>query len=243
MHKYQELKQYIEKAERICVFTGAGISCPSGIPDFRSADGLYNQDGMGHYSPEQIISHSFFVSHTDMFYEFYKDKMIYETAKPNSAHIFFADLEKKGKKVSIVTQNIDGLHQAAGSTKVFELHGSIHRNYCTNCGEFYNLSYIVDSKGVPKCLKCGAVIKPDVVLYEEPLDEKEINGAVDAISNSDLLIVAGTSLTVYPAASFIRYFNGEKIVLINKSETQYDNIADLCFNEDIIKVIEKIKGV
>lgn len=243
MYKYQELKQYIEKAEYICVFTGAGISCPSGIPDFRSADGLYNQDGMGHYSPEQIISHSFFVSHIDMFYDFYKDKMIYETAKPNSAHIFFADLEKKGKQVSIVTQNIDGLHQAAGSTKVFELHGSIHRNYCTNCGEFYNLSYIVDSKGVPKCLKCGAVIKPDVVLYEEPLDEKEINGAVEAISNSDLLIVVGTSLTVYPAASFIRYFHGEKTVLINKSETQYDNIADLCFNEDIIKVIEKIKGV
>ena len=169
--------------------------------------------------------------------------MIYETAKPNSAHIFFADLEKKGKKVSIVTQNIDGLHQAAGSTKVFELHGSIHRNYCTNCGEFYNLSYIVDSKGVPKCLKCGAVIKPDVVLYEEPLDEKEINGAVEAISSSDLLIVVGTSLTVYPAASFIRYFHGDKTVLINKSETQLDNVANLCFNEDIIKVIEKIKRV
>lgn len=243
MDNYNQLKNYIKNAWKICVFTGAGISCPSGIPDFRSADGLYNQDGMGHYSPEQIISHSFFVSHTDMFYQFYKDKMIYENAKPNLAHEFFAELERNGKDVSVVTQNIDGLHQAAGSSKVYELHGSVHRNFCTKCNEFYGLDYIIGSDGVPHCSKCGAVIKPDVVLYEEQLDNDTVNGAVEAISNSDLLIVVGTSLTVYPAASFIRYFNGEKTVLINKSETQYDNIADLCFNEDIIKVIEKIKGV
>lgn len=241
MDKYEELKSIIQNAKHICVFTGAGISCPSGIPDFRSADGLYNQDGLGHYTPEQIISHSFFVAHTDMFYQFYKDKMIYENVKPNLAHIFFSELEKQGKKVSIVTQNIDGLHQAAGSTEVFELHGSIHRNYCMSCHRFYDLSHIVKSDGAPHCLKCGAVVKPDVVLYEESLDDATVNGAVKAISECDLLIVIGTSLTVYPAASFIRYFAGDKIVLINKSATQYDNIAALTFNEDVIKVIEKIK--
>lgn len=241
MDNYNQLKTCIKNARKICVFTGAGISCPSGIPDFRSADGLYNQDGMGHYSPEQIISHSFFVSHTDMFYQFYKDKMIYENAKPNLAHEFFAELERNGKDVSVVTQNIDGLHQAAGSSKVYELHGSVHRNFCTKCHEFYGLDYIIGSDGIPHCSKCGAVIKPDVVLYEEQLDNDTVNGAVEAISNSDLMIVVGTSLTVYPAASFVRYFNGEKTVLINKSATQYDNIADLTFNEDIIKVIEKIK--
>lgn len=240
MDTYEKLKSAIEKADKICVFTGAGISCPSGIPDFRSADGLYNQDGIKNYSPEEIISHSFFVSHTDLFYNFYKDKMIYKDAKPNLAHKYFSDLEKAGKRVYVVTQNIDGLHQLAGSSTVYELHGSVHRNYCTSCGEFYGLDYILKS-GVPKCEKCGAVVKPDVVLYEEPLDEKVITGAINAISECDLLIVVGTSLTVYPAASFVRYFRGDTLALVNKSETSMDNIADITINDDVINVIKKIK--
>ena len=240
MSNYDLLKEYIDNAHKICVFTGAGISCPSGIPDFRSADGLYNQDGLNSYSPEQIISHSFFVAHTDMFYRFYKDKMIYENAKPNLAHKYFAALEKSGKDVSVVTQNIDGLHQAAGSSRVYELHGSVHRNFCTKCHKFYGLDYILSNAGIPLCSECGSVVKPDVVLYEELLNETVINGAIEAISRCDLMIVIGTSLTVYPAASFIRYFKGEKLVLINKSSTQFDDMADLSFNEDIIEVIEKI---
>ncbi|MBQ7128645.1 MAG: NAD-dependent protein deacylase [Clostridia bacterium] len=239
MDKIECLKQSIEKAKNICVFTGAGISCPSGIPDFRSADGLYNQDAGGKYSPEEIISHSFFVSHTNLFYDFYKSKMIYEDAKPNLAHRYFANLETKGKTLSVVTQNIDGLHQTAGSTKVFELHGSIHRNYCTKCGEFYSLKYILQND-LPICKKCRAVVKPDVVLYEEPLDENTIKGAINAIKNSDLMIVVGTSLTVYPAASFVRYFSGETLALINKSETSFDDMANITINDDIINVIKKL---
>ena len=239
MEKIELLKEAIKKAQNICVFTGAGISCPSGIPDFRSADGLYNQDSGNNFSPEQIISHSFFISHTDLFYDFYKSKMIYKNAKPNKAHLFFADLEKSGKNVSVVTQNIDGLHQEAGSENVFELHGSVHRNFCTNCGEFYPLDFVLQ-EGVPVCKKCGGVVKPDVVLYEEPLDENTINGAINAISQSDLMIVVGTSLTVYPAASFVRYFGGETLALINKSETSFDNIANITINDDIINVIEKL---
>ena len=165
--------------------------------------------------------------------------MIYKNAKPNKAHLFFADLEKSGKNVSVVTQNIDGLHQEAGSENVFELHGSVHRNFCTNCGEFYPLDFVLQ-EGVPVCKKCGGVVKPDVVLYEEPLDENTINGAINAISQSDLMIVVGTSLTVYPAASFVRYFGGETLALINKSETSFDNIANITINDDIINVIEKL---
>ena len=239
MEKIELLKEAIKKAQNICVFTGAGISCPSGIPDFRSADGLYNQASGNNFSPEQIISHSFFISHTDLFYDFYKSKMIYKNAKPNKAHLFFADLEKSGKNVSVVTQNIDGLHQEAGSENVFELHGSVHRNFCTNCGEFYPLDFVLQ-EGVPVCKKCGGVVKPDVVLYEEALDENTINGAINAISQSDLMIVVGTSLTVYPAASFVRYFGGETLALINKSETSFDNIANITINDDIINVIEKL---
>lgn len=239
MKKIELLKEAIKKAQNICVFTGAGISCPSGIPDFRSADGLYNQASGNEYKPEEIISHSFFVSHSELFYEFYKSKMIYQNAKPNLAHKYFAKLEEQGKNVSVVTQNIDGLHQAAGSTNVFELHGSVHRNYCTKCGEFYPLDFILQNK-LPICKKCGAIVKPDVVLYEEPLDENTINGAINAIRKSDLMIVVGTSLTVYPAASFVRYFGGETLVLINKSETSFDNIANITINDDIINVINKL---
>lgn len=235
-----QLKDFIESAEKICVFTGAGISCPSGIPDFRSADGLYNEKTKWNYPPEEIISHTFFMEHTDMFYEFYKSKMIYPDAKPNAAHIYFAELEKTGKKVSVVTQNIDGLHQAAGSTEVIELHGSVHRNYCTKCRKFYDAKAVVSAEGIPRC-SCGGIIKPDVVLYEEPLDEDSVMQAAKVISEADLLIIIGTSLAVYPAASYIRYFRGDKMVLINKSGTSYDGMADLAIYDDVINVVNKLK--
>ena len=235
-----QLKAFIESAEKICVFTGAGISCPSGIPDFRSADGLYNEKTKWNYPPEEIISHTFFMEHTDMFYEFYKSKMIYPDAKPNDAHIYFAELEKTGKKVSVVTQNIDCLHQAAGSSEVIELHGSVHRNYCTKCGKFYDAKAIASNEGVPYC-SCGGIIKPDVVLYEESLDEKSVMQAAKVISEADLLIIVGTSLAVYPAASYIRYFRGDKMVLINKTSTSYDGMADLAIYDDVINVVNGLK--
>lgn len=238
--KIKKLQDAIDKADRICVFTGAGISCPSGIPDFRSADGLYNENGKNGYTPEEIISHSFFCKHTDMFYEFYKSKMMYLDAKPNKAHIYFAELEKKGKKISVVTQNIDGLHSDAGSGEVYELHGSIRRNHCIDCDEFYDANYIYNSQGTPKCEKCGSTVKPDVVLYEEGLDEKTVNGAVNAISRAQLLIVTGTSLAVYPAASFLRYFKGETIALINKSPTPFDDSADIVIYDDVALVAEQL---
>ncbi len=236
----QKLQMAIKKAEHICVFTGAGISCPSGIPDFRSADGLYNQNGKNGYSPEEIISHSFFSEHTDMFYDFYKSKMMYPDAKPNKAHDFFADLEKNGKKVSIVTQNIDGLHCDAGNRNVYELHGSVHRNFCMNCGAFYDAHYIYNSSGIPRCQKCEGVIKPDVVLYEEGLDDDVVNGAIRAIGEADVIIVIGTSLAVYPAASFLRFFKGDTIVLINKSPTPFDKNADIVIYDDVVKVVEHL---
>ena len=235
-----ELKGAIENARNICVFTGAGISCPSGIPDFRSADGLYNSDGVGHFSPEEIISHSFFVKNTEMFYEFYKSKMMYPEAKPNKAHICFSELEKKGKRVSIVTQNIDGLHTDAGNSEIYELHGSIRRNYCLNCGAFYDYKYVYNSKGIPVCEKCGGTVKPDVVLYEEGLDDKTVNGAINAIASADLLIIVGTSLAVYPAASFLQFFRGETVALINKSATPFDKKAKIVINDDIIKVVNSL---
>lgn len=238
--KYQLLKSIIKQSNSIVVFTGAGISVPSGIPDFRSASGIYNQAWKITYSPEQIISHSFFLSHPEEFYEFYKEKMCYPNAKPNLAHLYFAELEKKGKNVSVVTQNIDGLHQAAGSTRVYELHGSIHRNYCMDCNKFYTLDDILKKKGVPHCDKCGDIIKPDVVLYEEGLDEMTIQYALSAIMTAEVMIVIGTSLKVYPAAGFIRYFKGKYLILINKEKTDYDQNCDLVFNEDVIEVIKKI---
>lgn len=241
MDKYETLKTIIKNSQSIVVFTGAGISVPSGIPDFRSADGIYNQKYKTQYRPEEIISHSFYLEHPDMFYEFYKEKMCYPNAKPNAAHKYFADLEKKGKNVTVVTQNIDNLHQEAGSTRVYELHGSVHRNYCERCNRLFGLKYMLDHPGVPHCDKCGGQIKPDVVLYEESLDEDTIQRAISAIMTCDTLIVVGTSLTVYPAAGFIRYFRGSNLVVINKQPTSYDNMCDLVFNEDIIKVVEKIK--
>ncbi|MBR2876086.1 MAG: NAD-dependent protein deacylase [Clostridia bacterium] len=238
--KIRELKEIIEKAQKICVFSGAGISCPSGIPDFRSADGLYNTKGDYAYSPEEIISHSFFVKKPELFYEFYKSKMIYEDAEPNKAHRFFRKLEEQGKTVFVVTQNIDSLHTMAGSKRVFEIHGSVKRNYCTRCNEFYDEHYILSCEGVPYCEKCGGIVKPDVVLYEEELDGKVVQGAVNAIKNSELLIIIGTSLAVYPAASFVNIFSGEKVVLINKSATPKDAEADIVIYDDIVNVVEKI---
>ena len=241
MNKYEILKDIIAKSNSIVVFTGAGISTPSGIPDFRSANGIYNQKTSIQYAPEEIISHTFFVKEPELFFDFYKEKMCYPDAKPNAAHKYFADLEKKGKNVTVVTQNIDNLHQEAGSTRVYELHGSVHRNFCERCGRMFGLKYILSHQGVPLCDKCGGIIKPDVVLYEEPLDERTISLAISAIMTCDTMIIVGTSLTVYPAAGFVRYFRGSNLVVINKQATNFDNQCDLVINEDIIKVIENIK--
>ncbi len=233
--KFQEL---IDNSKRIVFFGGAGVSTESGIPDFRSQDGLYNLKYK--YPPEEIISHTFFVNRTDEFYEFYKDKMIITDAKPNITHIALARLEEKGKLLAVVTQNIDGLHQLAGAKKVYELHGSVLRNYCTRCHKFYDAEYIKNSTGVPLC-ECGGIIKPDVVLYEEGLDNDTIMGAVNAIESADLLIIAGTSLVVQPAASLINYYEGKDIVLINKSVTPADYRATLVFHESLGDVFSKLK--
>ena len=239
MDQYEILKSMLDHSHRIVFFTGAGISVPSGIPDFRSADGLYNQKGDAHYSPEEIISHSFYMAHKREFYTFYKDKMVYPNAKPNIAHEFIAKLQDK-KDVAVVTQNIDGLHQEAGSKKVIELHGSVKRNYCERCGTFFDDKYVMKSKVIPTCDKCGGDIKPDVVLYEEQLNEDDINNAIRAIMQADTMVVIGTSLVVYPAAGFVRYFKGNALIVINKSKTDFDNMCDLVINEDVSKVIEKI---
>ena len=241
MDKYQELKKILEHATSLVVFTGAGISVPSGIPDFRSADGIYNQKAKINVPPEQIISHSFYEQYPEEFFEFYKEKMCYPQAKPNLAHKYFAQLEHKGVNVTVVTQNIDGLHQEAGSSRVYELHGNVHRNYCERCNRFFGLDYVLNAHGVPLCDKCKGMVKPDVVLYEEQLDEGIISRAISAIMTCDVMVVVGTSLTVYPAAGFIRYFKGRYLVVINKQATQYDNQCDLVLNEDIIDVIKKIR--
>lgn len=230
------LQEIIDDSEKIVFFGGAGVSTESGIPDFRSVDGLYNQKY--DYPPETIISHSFFVRYPEEFYRFYRDKMIFPDAKPNAAHKKLAELEKCGKLSAVVTQNIDGLHQAAGSKNVIELHGSVHRNYCTKCGKFYPLSAITESAGVPKC-GCGGTIKPDVVLYEESLKTEDIERAVSEISAADTLIIGGTSLVVYPAAGLVRYFKGKHLVVINKSEINANN-AELVINDGIGKVMSKI---
>ena len=237
--KINQLQKIIDQCNSIVFFGGAGVSTESGIPDFRSVDGLYNQKYK--YPPEEILSHTFFVKRTAEFYDFYRDKMLCFTAKPNAAHLFLSELEKAGKLSAVVTQNIDGLHQMAGSKKVYELHGSVHRNYCLSCGKFFSGEYIASSSGIPHCDSCGGIIKPDVVLYEEGLDDKTIEGSVRAISNSDCMIVAGTSLTVYPAASLIRYFGGKYLVLINKSQTSLDSRADLVINQPVAQVLSKIK--
>ena len=230
----ETLKTWIEASDNIVFFGGAGVSTESGIPDFRSTDGLYHQKF--EYPPETILSHTFFYQHTEYFYRFYREKMLPLEAEPNAAHRALAALERAGKLRAIVTQNIDGLHQKAGSKNVYELHGSIWRNYCTKCGKSYSAEFIRDSGGVPHCA-CGGLIKPDVVLYEEGLDEKTIKGAVRAIAEADLLIVGGTSLTVYPAAGLIRYYGGNRLVLINRDETPYDGYANLIFREPIGQVL------
>lgn len=234
----EELQKVVDDSSRTIFFGGAGVSTESGIPDFRSADGLYHQEYK--YSPEQIISHSFFLRYPEAFYEFYKDKMMYLSAKPNPAHIKLAELEKAGKLSAVVTQNIDGLHQLAGSKKVYELHGSIHRNYCMKCGKFYDADYIKNSDGVPLC-ECGGVVKPDVVLYEEGLDQNVIQRAVMAISTADTLIIGGTSLVVYPAAGFVDYFHGKHLVVINKSETGRNVNAELVINAPIGEIMKGIR--
>ncbi len=230
----ETLKTWIEASDNIVFFGGAGVSTESGIPDFRSTDGLYHQKF--EYPPETILSHTFFYQHTEYFYRFYREKMLPLEAEPNAAHRALAALEREGKLRAIVTQNIDGLHQKAGSKNIYELHGSIWRNYCTKCGKSYSAEFIRDSGGVPHCA-CGGLIKPDVVLYEEGLDEKTIKGAVRAIAEADVLIVGGTSLTVYPAAGLIRYYGGNRLVLINRDETPYDGYANLIFREPIGQVL------
>lgn len=232
------LQEIIDASNEIVFFGGAGVSTESGIPDFRSVDGLYNQKY--DYPPEEILSHTFFVNNTAEFYKFYRDKMLCPNAKPNAAHYKLAQLEKAGKLKAVITQNIDGLHQAAGSKNVYELHGSTLRNYCTGCGKSFPFEYILNSDGIPLCDECSSVIKPDVVLYEEALDSDTIKGAVNAISNADCLIVAGTSLTVYPATGFIRYFNGKYFVLINMAVTPMDNAADLVIHGKVGEVLSKI---
>lgn len=236
--KIKTFKEWVEKSNNIVFFGGAGVSTESNIPDFRSVDGLYNQKY--DYPPETILSHSFFVSNTKEFYRYYKDKMLILDAKPNAAHLKLAELEKEGKLKAVVTQNIDGLHQAAGSKVVYELHGSVHRNYCTRCNKFFGPEYIAESRDVPRCDACGGLIKPDVVLYEESLDSDTLYGAVQAITECDMLIVGGTSLVVYPAAGLIDYYRGNKLVLINKSTTPRDSMADLIINDSIGKVFSQI---
>ena len=235
--KIQQFKQMVNESNNIVFFGGAGVSTESGIPDFRSKDGLYNQKY--DYPPEKILRHTFFMNHTEEFYKFYKDKMNSLKYQPNITHIKLAELEKKGKLKAIVTQNIDGLHQKAGSKNVYELHGSVLRNYCMKCHKFYDAEYVFSSKGIPKC-SCGWIIKPDVVLYEEGLDEETLRNAIIAIRKADLMIVAGTSLTVQPASSLLNYYTGNKLVLINRDVTPYDDRANLVIHDSLGKVFENI---
>jgi NAD-dependent deacetylase len=232
------LQEIIDSSNHIVFFGGAGVSTESGIPDFRSQDGLYNQKY--DYPPEVILSHEFFMQETEEFYRFYRDKMLYLDAKPNAAHYALAELEKKKKLKAVITQNIDGLHRMAGSNTVFELHGSVYHNYCMKCGKHYGVEAIVNSTGVPKC-ECGGTIKPDVVLYGEPLDDYVTEMAIAYAQSADTLIIGGTSLTVYPAASFVYHYMGDKLVLINKSQTQLDSKANLVINDSIGKVFSELK--
>ncbi len=234
----KELQEIIDKYDNIVFFGGAGVSTESGIPDFRSVDGLYNQQY--DYPPETILSHSFFMNNPQEFYRFYRAKMLCETAKPNAAHLKLAEMEKAGKLKAVITQNIDNLHQMAGSQNVLELHGSVYRNQCTNCRKSYDFAYIKNSQGVPKCPACQAIIKPDVVLYEEALDQNTISQSVQAIAGAQALIIGGTSLAVYPAAGLIDYFQGEKLIVINKAPTPRDRQADLVISQPIGEVFSQI---
>lgn len=237
MEKLETLKQWIQESNRIVFFGGAGVSTESGIPDFRSVDGLYNQKF--EYPPETIISHSFYEQRPEYFFRFYREKMLPLGFEPNITHKVLARWEQEGKLSAVVTQNIDGLHQKAGSKRVYELHGSVLRNYCTRCRKFHSAEFVRDADGVPKCT-CGGIVKPDVVLYEESLDQDTIEKSVRAIQSADLLIVAGTSLTVYPAAGLIHYYRGNRLVLINRDATQYDHYADLVFHESLGKIFEQL---
>lgn len=238
MEEQEQLQKIISDSDNIVFFGGAGVSTESGIPDFRSVDGLYNQKY--DYPPETILSHTFYMRKTDEFYRFYRDKMLCLTAKPNAAHMKLAELERAGKLKAVITQNIDGLHQAAGSQVVLELHGSVHRNYCKDCGKQFNAEYILNSTGIPTCDECGGQIKPDVVLYEEGLDQKTLNDAVRYISEADVLIIGGTSLAVYPAAGLIDYYRGNKLILVNKSATPMDARADLLVQGSIGEIFSGI---
>lgn len=236
----EKLRKIIQESNNIVFFGGAGCSCESGIPDFRSSNGLYSKKLNRNFTPEQAVSHTFFMKYPEEFYDFYKKHLVYPNAKPNGCHIALAKLEEMGKLKAVVTQNIDGLHQVAGSKKVYELHGSVLRNYCMKCHAFYDVNDVMKADGVPKCEKCGGTVKPDVVLYEEGLDDQVISGAICAISQADTLIIGGTSLVVYPAAGLIDYFRGKNLVLINKSTTSADSKADLVINHDIGKVMKEV---
>ena len=236
----EKLTEIIKNSDNIVFFGGAGVSTESNIPDFRSSDGLWNEKLKINFTPEQLVSHTFFLQYPDEFFQFYKDKLIYPDAKPNAAHLALAKLEEMGKVKAVVTQNIDGLHQAAGSKTVYELHGSVLRNYCMKCHSFYDEKFILESEGIPVCPACGGRVKPDVVLYEEALDDATISGAVNAISKADTLIIGGTSLVVYPAAGLIHYFRGKNLVLINKSTTSADADADLVIHDAIGKVLGEV---
>ena len=238
MHsEIETLKQWVDESSRIVFFGGAGVSTESGIPDFRSVDGLYNQKF--EYPPETIISHSFYEKRPEYFFRFYREKMLPLGFEPNVTHKVLARWEQEGRLLAVVTQNIDGLHQKAGSKNVYELHGSVLRNYCVRCGKFYPAEYVRDADGIPRC-ECGGIVKPDVVLYEESLDEDVISGAVNAIARADMLIVGGTSLTVYPAAGFLGYYRGKRLVLINRDPTPYDRHADLCIHDSLGKVFSQL---
>lgn len=232
-----KLREMIDASRKIVFFGGAGVSTESNIPDFRSGDGLFHRDYL--YSPEEVVSHSFFMNHPGVFYDFYKSNMMILNARPNAAHLKLAELERKRKLSAVITQNIDGLHQAAGSQKVYELHGSIHRNYCMKCHQFYDAKYVKHSEGIPKC-RCGGMLKPDVVLYEENLNETVISGAIHELRHADMLLIGGTSLMVYPAAGFIDHFRGDRLVVINKTTTAKEVGADLCITAPIGKVLESL---
>lgn len=238
--KRELLKKWIQESRNVVFFGGAGVSTESGIPDFRSVDGLYNQEY--DYPPETILSHTFYLRKTEEFYRFYRNKMLFPEVKPNRAHLALARLEQEGKVRAVITQNIDGLHQAAGSREVLELHGSVHRNYCERCGRFYSMEHILSCEGVPKC-SCGGVIKPDVVLYEEGLDDSVLSRSIEHIRNADVLIIGGTSLTVYPAAGLIDYYRGTKLVLINKSATSRDSQADLVICGSVGEALTEAAGL
>ena len=233
----ETLKRWIGESSRAVFFGGAGVSTESGVPDFRSVDGLYNQRYA--YPPETILSHTFFMKHPEEFFRFYREKMLFPNAQPNPAHTALARWEAQGRLACVITQNIDGLHQAAGSRNVCELHGSVHRNFCMRCHRFYSLADVMALRGVPRC-SCGGIIKPDVVLYEEALDDNTVAGAVSAIRHADLLIVGGTSLTVYPAAGLLQYYRGHRLVLINRDETPYDSYADLVFHDSLGKIFSQL---